>query len=89
MSQVTHLDIGADSVNDKPNPRIHDITIVSKYGERGEDTVKTLAYGPLRTKLLARFQRPVAGGMGLDTGYYVQRNGKENKIDSAHSRYRW
>lgn len=41
-----------------------------KIGEDG-DTQTEMAYGPLRTKILARFQ----GGPGLGTtGYWVQRN---------------
>lgn len=63
-----HLDLAADSP--KPNPRVVDLTIDIKLGSSGR-FYTTVAYGPLGTKLLARWQ---GGPRAGSTGYYVQRN---------------
>ena len=64
--ELTHLDLAADSP--EPNPRVDDLTIAIKYGSGNtQRTLNTVAYGPLRTKILARYQK--------DTGKYVQQNG--------------
>ncbi|KAM0796822.1 hypothetical protein BDR22DRAFT_505206 [Usnea florida] len=68
LHELLHLDLAADSPS--PNPRVTDLTISIKIGHSGNQYT-TVAYGPLGTKLLARWQ----GGSGLgSTGYWVQRN---------------
>ena len=65
--ELLHLDLAADSP--EPNPRVTDLTIGIKIGTQGQYT--SVAYGPLGSKLLARWQ--TAPGLG-STGYWVQRN---------------
>jgi hypothetical protein len=65
--ELLHLDLAADSP--KPNPRVQDLQIDIKTGPTEIGT--TPAYGPLWTKVLARWQE---GGKGGSVGYYVQRN---------------
>lgn len=62
------MDLAADSP--KPNPRLTDLQIDIKIGSEGRES-RSMAYGTLGTKLLARWQ----GGAGLgSTGYWVQRS---------------
>ncbi|KAL8810681.1 MAG: hypothetical protein Q9200_002379 [Gallowayella weberi] len=61
--ELTHLDLAANSPS--PNPRITDYVIGVKDEKSGR-TVKKGAYGPLWTKVLARYSN--------DVGYYVQRS---------------
>jgi hypothetical protein len=75
--EILHLDLAADSVDNNPNPRVDDLTISIDLGrdEDGNfDILESLAYGPLRCKVLARYIRKFPDD--FDTGYYVQRNGK-------------
>lgn len=66
--ELYHLDLAADSP--EPNPRVLDLTIDIRTSRTEITTIK--AYGPLGTKILARYQ---GGGAGVgSTGYYVQRN---------------
>lgn len=66
--ELLHLDLAADSP--KPNPRVIDLQIDIKIGQQGR-VLTTMAYGPLTTKILARWK----GGKGLGSpGYFVQRN---------------
>lgn len=67
---MLHLDLAADSP--RPNPRITDLQIDIKIGNLGRTLTET-AYGPLLTKILARWQGSSVPGAG-STGYYVQRN---------------
>ncbi|KAL8914851.1 MAG: hypothetical protein Q9172_007013, partial [Xanthocarpia lactea] len=66
--ELTHIDLAANSP--KPNPRVTDLQIDVKIGQRG-NTYTTPAYSPLGAKLLARWQGSPGGG---STGYWVQRN---------------
>ena len=56
---------------------VDDLTV--EYLYRNEHDIRRIgedrAYGPLRAKLLARFQ-PIRGD--FQTGYYVQRNGEKS-----------
>lgn len=63
----------ADSDGGTPNPVVDDMTITYSYRDRtGKDLpTEERAYGPARSKLLARF-KPDRGD--FSTGYYVQRN---------------
>ena len=72
--ELLHLDLVANSEGGSPNPVVDDMTITYEFrSKRGRDIfVEERAYGPTRSKLLARF-RPLSGD--FQTGYYVQRNG--------------
>ncbi|OGM39733.1 hypothetical protein ABOM_012127 [Aspergillus bombycis] len=69
LHELYHLDLAADSPN--PNPRVDDLTISFKVNDNDEETRTVKAYGPLATKILARYQGK--GTVG-STGYFVQRN---------------
>lgn len=66
--ELTHISLAANSP--KPNPRVTDLQVDIKL--RSSSRSYTLAaYGPLGSKLVARWQ--AAPGLG-STGYWVQRN---------------
>lgn len=70
--EMTHLNLAADSSGDNtPNPRIIDLKI--DYEETDGTRWRTKAYGPLRTKMLARYEPPSPNDP-MPTGWYVQRN---------------
>lgn len=70
-----HLDLAADSENNKPNPKIRDLKI--RFWERDKDGKRvrskwTKAYGSQYAKILARFQPN--SRVSKQTGFFVQRN---------------
>jgi hypothetical protein len=70
--EMTHLDLAADSSGQNtPNPRIIDLKIT--YEETDGSQWRTKAYGPLRTKMLARYEPPSPDDE-MTTGWYMQRN---------------
>jgi hypothetical protein len=83
-----HLDLAADSVNEKPNPHIRDLRI--KYTYYDDDTGERKssgwikAYGPKLAKILARFQ-PISR-YSKQTGYFIQRN-DDNLVSFALANY--
>ena len=81
--EILHLDLTADSVNNNPNPKVDDLTISINMGrdEFGDViTFEILAYGSLRSKILARYTRKLPDD--FSTGYYVQRNCKISNLSS-------
>ncbi|PPJ50821.1 hypothetical protein CBER1_06501 [Cercospora berteroae] len=74
--ELLHLDLAADSANNRPNPQTDDLTIAIKLGS--DDYENTIAYGGTFTKVLARTT--------TDPGYYVQRNA-ENLAFFALAKY--
>ncbi|KAL6788909.1 hypothetical protein GGI42DRAFT_337863 [Trichoderma sp. SZMC 28013] len=71
LHELFHLDLAADSVNNKPNPKIYDIKIVYE-NDRGMITSPEKAYEARLAKLLARFLPNDKSN--TTTGYWVQRN---------------
>jgi hypothetical protein len=74
--EILHLDLGADSVNENPNPQTHDlkIEIPVELDKNELGYYQTKVYGPERAKILARY-KPVLSD-DFETGYYIQRNGR-------------
>jgi hypothetical protein len=73
--ELLHLDLVADSINNQPNPVVDDMTITWNERNKGDQLVlkEGRVYGPLRAKLMARFQPE---SFDSPTGWFVQRNGK-------------
>ena len=72
LHEMTHLDLAADSsVGSTPNPRVWDFTV--DFQDLDGQTWRAKAYGPLHTKILARYE-PDSPTDFPQTGYYVQRN---------------
>ncbi|KAJ6073323.1 hypothetical protein N7467_011408 [Penicillium canescens] len=67
LHELFHLNVAANSPD--PNPNVIDLDIQIKYGK--DKVLDVPAYGPLATKVLARWQGNAALGT---TGYWVQRN---------------
>lgn len=66
--ELTHLNLAAASPD--PNPPVLDLKLDISLGNSGR-TATFMAYGPLLTKVLARWQGSPSTGTA---GYYVQRN---------------
>ncbi|OQE02263.1 hypothetical protein PENSOL_c002G03972 [Penicillium solitum] len=79
LHELFHLNVAANSPD--PNPSVIDLNIKIKYGTSG--ILDTPAYGPLATKVLARWQ----GNQALGTaGFWVQRNA-DNLAHYALAKY--
>ncbi|RYP11679.1 hypothetical protein DL765_007638 [Monosporascus sp. GIB2] len=95
LHELLHLDVAADSVNETPNPRIHDLKVRFKYfkenrppepGRPGRIVLSSWykAYGLRLAKVLARFTP--RSRYATQTGYFVQRN-VDNFVFFALSNY--
>lgn len=75
LHEMTHLFLGSDSIDDRPNPHPRDLQVAYNVKKDDGSFEKKLGsiYGTQLTKILAMYN-PDDDWLGMDTGFYTQRN---------------